>query len=155
MGLDMYLSAHRYIGAWEHQKGTKREPLQADVLKALGFEGYHCEESPSLTVNFTIAYWRKSNAIHKWFVDTCAEGEDECQEIGVTREQLMALHDLCKEALASKNAELLPPQAGFLFGSTEIDDGYWNDIEDTIRMLSAILNDSRFDDWTFIYQASW
>ena len=35
-----------------------------------------------------IAYWRKANAIHAWFVENCQDGRDECQTAYVSRDQL-------------------------------------------------------------------
>ena len=43
-----------------------------------------------------IIYWRKANAIHKWFVENVQEGVDDCGEYEVTVEQLTELRDLCK-----------------------------------------------------------
>lgn len=48
-----------------------------------------------------IGYWRKANAIHGWFVNECADGVDECQEIPVSREQLERLLAVTREVLAS------------------------------------------------------
>ena len=36
------------------------------------------------------AYWRKANAIHKWFVDLSGE-EDKCQKIYVSGKKLLKL----------------------------------------------------------------
>jgi hypothetical protein len=62
---------------------------------------------------------------------------------------------LCKETQETKNAELLPPESGFFFGSTEIDEWYWNDIEHTIKMLEGLLNDEALKEYDFEYQSSW
>lgn len=44
----------------------------------------------------SVAYWRKANAIHKWFEDHCADGEIEnCADYPVSEEQLIELRDLC------------------------------------------------------------
>jgi hypothetical protein len=50
--------------------------------------------------------------------------------------------------------ELLPPQAGFFFGSTDIDSYYLDDIEDTIEILEKTINLASNAD-TFSYQSSW
>ena len=44
-----------------------------------------------------VAYWRKANAIHGWFVRNVQDGIDECQESKVSREELTALLDICLE----------------------------------------------------------
>lgn len=38
-----------------------------------------------------IGYWRKANQIHRWFVENCGGGVDECQPIPVSREDLNSL----------------------------------------------------------------
>ena len=42
-----------------------------------------------------VAYWRKANAIHRWFVNNVQDGIDECQETIVTRNQLFTLLQIC------------------------------------------------------------
>jgi hypothetical protein len=49
-----------------------------------------------------LGYWRKANAVHGWFVRECADGVDECQEIFVSREQLLQLRSDCNNALATR-----------------------------------------------------
>ena len=47
-----------------------------------------------------VAYWRKANAIHKWFVDHVQDGEDDCEyHKEVTKEDLETLLETCKEVL--------------------------------------------------------
>lgn len=38
-----------------------------------------------------VAYWRKANHIHQWFVENVQGDEDDCQEYRVSREQLQTL----------------------------------------------------------------
>ena len=49
-----------------------------------------------------IGYWRKVNSVHGWFVRECADGVDECQEIFVSREDLLKLRSDCNNALANR-----------------------------------------------------
>ena len=56
-----------------------------------------------------IGYWRKANAIHKWFVDNVQNGVDDCGEYKVTKEQLIQLHNACNDVLNNHSlAESLP-----------------------------------------------
>lgn len=48
-----------------------------------------------------VAYWRKENHIHAWFVNNVQDGEDDCREYHVSREQLKELVDTCEKVLAS------------------------------------------------------
>lgn len=102
-----------------------------------------------------IGYWRKANAIHNWFVNTLADGVDECQEIKVTHEDLCKLLDLCN--VVKNNPEIakeeLPTTKGFFFGSNDYDEGYFSDIEETIRILTGAI--TLYPDKEFIYQTSW
>lgn len=51
-------------------------------------------------LNDGIAYWRKANAVHKWFVDNIQDGVDDCNyHREVTQQDLEALRDACKEIL--------------------------------------------------------
>jgi F0F1-type ATP synthase gamma subunit len=101
-----------------------------------------------------IGYWRKANAIHKWFVDNTQNGEDNCQESDVSIEQILILYNLCKKVIKNpeKYNELLPMQEGFFFGSTEYSDYYLQYVKDTKKILKKCLNNplERYQ-----YQASW
>lgn len=47
-----------------------------------------------------VAYWRKANAVHKWFVDHVQGGEDDCDwHDEVTQDVLEELRDICKEII--------------------------------------------------------
>lgn len=49
-----------------------------------------------------VAYWRKANQIHAWFVDRVQDGEDDCKyHDEVTKDVLVDLLDTCKTVLAS------------------------------------------------------
>jgi len=53
-----------------------------------------------------VCYWRKANQIHNWFVNKVQEGNDDCGEYVVTKEELQELVDLCQEVIdASKLVE--------------------------------------------------
>ena len=47
-----------------------------------------------------VGYWRKANAVHKWFVDHVQSGEDDCKIHGdVSKEYLLTLKDICSDIL--------------------------------------------------------
>lgn len=116
-----------------------------------------------------VAYWRKSNQIHNWFVQNVQDGYDDCQfHREVTEEDLISLLETCRYILKSvktmsdgeivvpKSAkELLPTQGGFFFGGTEYDEWYVRDIEDTQRMLEEVLNETDFEKQMIYYLSSW
>lgn len=82
-----------------------------------------------------VAYWRKANAIHEWFVENVQNGEDDCEaHRELTRSDLTKLIGLCKKVLKNSDLapELLPTQDGFFFGGTQYDDWYFKDLRTTI-----------------------
>ena len=110
-----------------------------------------CNPTSSGTLYLPVVYWRKANAIHKWFVDLSGE-EDNCQRIYVSGKNLKELVDLCKKVLRKHKlaSELLPTQSGFFFGSTEYDEYYFDDLKSTVEKLKDIDEDGEY-----VYQASW
>lgn len=154
MGLDMYLEADRWVGGeYEHRK------IRGTVSITMG-EGdretkIDLPMSQVSSITSRVGYWRKANAIHNWFVEHVQEGRDECQRSYVSREQLIELKALCLEALDNKDkaGNILPPTAGFFFGSTDIDEWYFNDLKDTVEIIDRCL--AIEDDVSFYYQASW
>ena len=152
MGLDSYLKAEKFVSGYDFDPKQKEANLK--IKEALGFTAEEYPES-SLTVSITVGYWRKANAIHAWFVDNCQGGVDECQKTLLSPNDLGDLLSVCKEAIETKNAGLLQPRGGFFFGSTDVDEYYWNDIQNTIDIITKILNDPRLQGCDFYYQASW
>lgn len=158
MGLDMYLYAEQYLPFrnWDKETNAKFDQL----VKLTGLEELVDKERGYISAyaKVQVAYWRKANAIHKYFVDNCADGVDDCREIDVYKETLQELLNICNQILETKDTEkameLLPPQSGFFFGSTEIDEWYFQDLEHTQKSLTKILEKApKYCD--FIYRASW
>ena len=133
---------------------SEDKPVNKAIREALGLDHLD-DDDAGIEVAITVGYWRKANQIHKWFVDNCQKGVDECQKAYVSREKLETLLALCKETLETKDANKLPPQSGFFFGSTDVDEWYWGDIEHTIKTLESVLNDRSLDKFDFEYQSSW
>jgi hypothetical protein len=154
MGLDMYLTGKRYMSKYFDKEDTG---LIEKVNEALGFSGEEDADYGAQEVTFRLGYWRKANAIHKWFVDKCQEGVDECQETYLSREQLQELADTCKAVLADKSKadELLPSASGFFFGGTDYDEWYFGDLEYTVERIEKILNDPACAKMSLYYQSSW
>lgn len=163
MGLDMYLYAQKFVPSVNWNKGNSDENnSEFDTLAEIVNVSDLITKShwPSAYVKTEIGYWRKANAIHRYFVNTCANGEDECQDTYVERENLVELLNRCNRILENKSVELanelLPPESGFFFGSTEIDEYYFEDLQYTQELLTKILNTIQEDsELEFIYRASW
>jgi hypothetical protein len=110
-----------------------------------------------MTISIPIIYWRKDNAIHNWFVKNAQQGEDNCAEYWVSREQLQELADTCKKVLADRNLahELLPTSEGFFFGTTQYDQWYFDGLEKTQFRIEKYLRSPQFNEYDFYYQSSW
>ena len=153
MGLDMYLTAKKYLWS-EHDK-----ELSKKINDLIEVDGDHEQRlyGSSLVVKqieLEAMYWRKANAIHGWFVENIQDGEDNCNEYYVEREQLEELLAECVSALTSRNNNILPPKEGFFFGSTEVDEWYWQDLENTVKGLERALTLPE-KEYAFYYQSSW
>lgn len=158
MGLDQYLYAKNYVSGSRYSKDEQEKSLYATLLEAVNAQEFVYQDLPSIQVQVKVGYWRKANQIHQWFVDNVQNGEDECQEHYVQRESLEDLLNTCKEVLATRSEEvakdLLPPSQGFFFGSYEIDEWYWEQLEDTVEQISRLLKTVP-EGWDFYYQSSW
>jgi hypothetical protein len=158
MGLDMYLYRREYVGGWEWktvETDGREKALYDNIIEYLGVD--RVESSPHAYVDVCVAYWRKANAVHKWFCDLDG-GRDECQDIRVPREKLVELRDLCASVIQqpAMAASTLPTQPGFFFGSYDYDEWYMEDMKLTVMQLDAILASVKEDDWVdFIYRSSW
>lgn len=149
MGLDMYLTAKRYV--WKHL--DEEQSLQGELNKVM--EEELCSTDMRVSeVSVNAFYWRKANAIHNWFVCNVQGGEDDCKEYYVGHGALEELLSSCRQALETKDYEILEPKGGFFFGSTEIDEEYWRDIEDTAKGLEKVLKLDT-SKWDFYYRSSW
>jgi hypothetical protein len=156
MGLDMYLTAKRYL--WS----DKDKEIAKDINDAVGVEfdpekRFVGSSMMVKEVSIDAMYWRKANAIHGWFVEKCQGGRDECQETYVPREKLVELRDLCKSILdnpdATGDADLEPTE-GFFFGSYEKDEWYYQDLKNTVEGITNALSLPEHK-YEFYYQASW
>lgn len=150
MGLDMYLTAKRYI--WEHRDDPKDVELR-EALDKLPHLGHKGKRIKGITVD--AVYWRKANAIHKWFVDNVQNGVDDCGEYYVERGKLVELRDACLNAMYDPDQadKHLPTQAGFFFGSTDIDEWYFHGLDDTVKGINSCLDMD--EEWSFYYCSSW
>lgn len=145
MGLDMYLTGEIYI--WS---GEKNDPTRAKIQ-----EIFNTGLKPK-RVEFEIMYWRKANAIHKWFVDNVQDGKDDCERYCVSTDQLMELLNAVRRAIKSTNPEEhLPTQSGFFFGGTEYDEWYDKSLKHTQETLEKFLTSEESKTLDLYYHSSW
>ena len=159
MGLDMYLEQHHHYGGKyrsDGYEGGHALTIKGDFIKESGIK----RETISRIIE-EVAYWRKANHIHGWFIENVCDGNDDCESVWVKPEKLKELVDLCHRVLRAldkknyKRAEtLLPPMEGFFFGGYDIkDEWYRQDIEHTIKKIEPVLQ--RKCELDIYYTASW
>lgn len=155
MGLDMYLTAERYVSEWSNDElRTKLNSLSEGISSTWGAEG----------ITYEVGYWRKSNQIHNWFVKNVQDGVDDCKKYHVSHEDILELYNTVCEVLNDRGlaSELLPTQSGFFFGGTDIDEWYFGDLENTKRILEPLVEMIQDEekvkelyDYDFYYHSSW
>lgn len=161
MGLDMYMTKRTSVKNWEHEKPEDKSEV---IVKKGGKIDKSIKKKRISEIVEDVGYWRKANAIHAWIVKNVQEDEDDCKEYFFPEDKIKELLKLCKAIKKASILEkgkiknpltakkLLPTQAGFFFGSEDYDEYYLECIEDTIKILTEALKDSKAD---YYYQSSW
>jgi len=179
MGLDMYLDkvrtnksfkefkeVYNYYqedGYEEFEKLNVGEEFRGFKILLRGDENYNWK-----SICNEIAYWRKANQVHKWFVDNVQDGEDDCGMYQVRSDDLRKLLSICNEIAEQSEVsddnihldkkickKLLPSESGFFFGSQDYDKRYLQDILYTISQLKKILDGTDWDNEIVFYNSSW
>lgn len=127
MGLDMYLNGSAYFhGLTEEMKLSQ----------------------PKEHV-FELGYWRKHPDLHGYIVEEFADGQDECQEINLSCEDM-------RQIITAINAGELPHTEGFFFGASENDDEQKADAIAIFERAIKWLNSDDPKTWRHVYyRASW
>ena len=146
MGLDMYLNAKRFLWNAEEEITNKLTENFPEL------NGAKINE-----VKAEVAYWRKANAVHKWFVDNVQNGVDDCGHYELGKDELKQLLEVVLEVLANRDRadELLPTASGFFFGDTKYDKYYFDDLEYTRDRLMKLTAEDSMKGWYFEYHSSW
>ena len=155
MGLDMYL----YRKSWVDNSEWIKPEYRTEIKMTTG--GKEVDTSNIRYIVEEIGYWRKANAIHKWFVNNVQNGEDDCGEYKVTYEQLEKLKSTCEVVLKDlENGEVtlakseLPTQSGFFFGDTGYGEWYEQDLKNTIKIIDGLTEKDKGNN-TLTYSSSW
>ena len=98
MGLDMYLDKCNRK-AWGYKdmdidKMKVNNPALYEELKP--FIVMRGESHPWESFFTEVGYWRKANAIHKWFVENVQNDVDDCGSYEVSKEKIEELLGICK-----------------------------------------------------------
>lgn len=154
MGLDMYLKVRKSEYQSNFRGNMESYPEELAVINTS-----KDDQSIIKEVSYNVGYWRKANAIHKWIVDNCAGGEDDCRPVIMSKEDVQNLRNACLEVLIdkSKAPQILPTSDGFFFGSTDYDEWYMENIKYTADLLQGVLKllEKHGDVYDVVYEASW
>ena len=187
MGLDMYLTKKHYVKNWSHMDEKDRHQVLVMKGKPLD-DGENLIVPKTALVSETevatekvkyveeeVAYWRKANQIHNWFVENIQKGVDDCGSYWVPKEKLEELVDVCKQILATAQTnqpipdstgdwsewsklivenpddleDLLPTASGFFFGNTDYDGDYLYGIKETIEQIEPYLEKDSEDRYVY------
>ncbi len=160
MGLDHVLTGKQFFSTYDYDpKDVEMQKHLGEVLRNYN-HGYKVQY-----IEYQIITWRKANYIHNWFVQNVQGGNDDCGLYRVTGEKLEELKNICDEISlipfipnAPRAEQFLPPVEGFFFGSTEIDDHYFDEVKRTAEALSKDMTLDHFDainGLEFYYSSSW
>lgn len=107
MGLDMYLYCNSKALTDKVHEGEPYGEYTTPFYKRRG----------------VVMYWRKANAIHKWFVDNVQDGNDDCGTYEVDIEMLRQLKAICE--YIAEGCYLVD---GKVNCGTRYENGKWHDI---------------------------
>ena len=157
MGLDMFLSARKHLSAYEPNEAKVKEFVEEATKE------YRNNFQVSEVV-FEVAYWRKANQIHKWFVNNVQNGVDDCGYYSVGVEDISKLYETVVEVIKdpTKAETLLPTSSGFFFGDISYSEYYLSDLHHTEQMLKPVVEmfdkaakDGTYVSLDFYYYSSW
>jgi hypothetical protein len=135
MGLDMYLTAHKYLYSDSDEEKGK------EVAEILGIN------RTVRSVAFRAMQWRKCHMVNQWFIDRL-DDRDVLQECEIDREVLAELINQCTRALEGKTSDFADNEVD------EVDEDFKYEMQITKDGLEACLKDFPENFW-FTYCASW
>lgn len=128
-GKDKEYSLEKWCGAKESDLPEEEDRSFFEKLISTKYWEWDTEHRyPHDRIYEQVAYWRKANAVHKWFVDHVQDGEDDCEyHKEVTKKDLIELRDICREIL--ENAVLVNGKVknGYKIGKNGEEIPNWQD----------------------------
>lgn len=114
MGLDMYLAKKTYVGNFAHTPPSERYQVTATRGGKVVPE---VRINPAKVTYITeeVAYWRKANAIHRWFVEHVQGEVDNCGTYYVPRETLAELLHTVERVLEASTLQPGQVTVGYQF----------------------------------------
>lgn len=181
MGLDMYLTKKRYVKNWEHDTkndwhlvltNNGEEVKEESPIYEVVYEAGYWRKANHIHAWFVDNCGGGVDECQPMYVDVeqLQELREKCVEVlktaDVARGKVLTGYSfkngvkepMYEDGLVVTNpeevAKVLPTSEGFFFGSTEYDQWYLRDCEDTINIINRALRGS-LDNCEFEYRASW
>lgn len=182
MGLDMYLTKKTYVRNWEHNPperqftidvkkgGVPLTHIKPERLMYIEEEVMYWRKANQIHHWFVKnvqdgedncgTYYVDSDMLQQ-LVDKCKEALLVVRNAPITTKQVQTgwsqqgdiYADIKIFDCADEINDILPPAQGFFFGSSDIDEYYKEDLENTIQKLEAVLAEE--GDGDFYYHSSW
>lgn len=147
MGLDTYL--YGYISLYPYKSSIHYQMFE-NIKKTINCTNV---ESEHISIQFELAYWRKSYAIHNWFVSNIQNDKDDFDYYDISRTELQSLLETVNKVLENRDnleiIEELLPQTNEFYGI----DYYYGYLTYTQTVLTKILENETFD--YYKYRSSW
>ena len=157
MGLDMYIQRCNRTMHTPQQlvelDNENKDPTAEELKPFQPLRKYEYLENV-YGIFHEVAYWRKFNALHNWFVENLQNGVDDCGTYEISRSLLDKLLVDIDKTLNGETTRIEPVD-GFFFGSTEKDDYYWELLEDTYDTIERIQETFDFGQYRLFYHSSW
>lgn len=150
MGLDMYLEAKRHVAPCD----PRTEPMRRAIGAAIGYmpsrekPGQDASLLEVSGVTVRVGYWRKFDALHRWFESKVQEGVDDCRSAFVSGDTLVELEEQLervRDAPGSASKRLTTD-----FGEP-LEDG---EVDYTLKILHHAKRLQELG-WDIYYRASW
>jgi hypothetical protein len=180
MGLDMYLKKHTYVKNWEHMRpeektqvvitkdGKPHPGIKPERVSYIIEEVMYWRKANQIHNWFVVNIQDGDDNCKEYYVDAdmlqelvnkCKEAISVINNSHIRFKQVESGWDRNGKTYtqiptydcADKLNNILAPTPGFFFGSTEIDEWYKKDIENTISALEPLIEEGG----EYYYQASW
>lgn len=115
----MYLEKKTYVKNWDHMSPEERTHI---TIKKGGKIVKTINKKKISHIIEEIGYWRKANMVHKFFIDNCGGGDDNCSDMYVPSEALEDLLARCNRIV--KECKLV--KGKIVNGQTSTPEG-WKD----------------------------
>lgn len=159
MGLDMYIYNRKYVrNSWNNNCDVTVTITGKDYdSNTKSFTPFEEKHKNVVYLIQEVGYWRKANAIHKWFVDNVCDGKNDCNPYYFNINKLQKLKDTCQSVLDNHDLAptLLPTYQGCFYGTYDYDEYYFDNLKDTIKIIDNIIDNYDSYNDALYYEASW